>query len=168
MGKKGTGIQLPSVYADITPMKIYTTIALVFAGLTAPTLFAAAPHPDREVYVLDVQNEGGTGYSRALRVGRTIYLSGETADGKDMDAQMGKIYERLGKTLAHFGGDFSCVVKETIYTKDIDALVAAIPVRKKFFSDPFPAATWVQVGRLYSPETLLEVDLTAVLPEPTN
>jgi len=147
-------------------MKIYTVLALVIAGLTASTLSAAAPLPDREVYVVDAKSEGDIGYSRAVRVGRTLYLSGENSRAQGMEQQIKKTYERLGKTLAHFGADFSCVVKETIYTTDIEALKTAIPVRKAFYGESFPAATWVQISRLYSPENLLEVDIIAVLPEP--
>jgi enamine deaminase RidA (YjgF/YER057c/UK114 family) len=150
----------------LTAMKTYTVLALVFAVLTSSTLFAAAPLPDREVYVMNAKFEGDIGYSRAVRVGRTIYISGHTAKGEGMEQQVQKTYESLGRTLAHFGADFSCVVKENIYTKDLEALKAANPVRKKFYGETFPAATWVQVDRLFVTELLLEVELVAVLPEP--
>lgn len=131
-------------------------------------LFLNAAGPvqiDREVYVKNAQSENEIGYARAVRVGRTLYLSGQTSKAEGMEQQVQKIYESLGKTLAHFGADFSCVVKENIYAKDIEALKTANPVRKRFYGENFPAATWVQVSRLFSPESLLEVELVAVLPE---
>ena len=127
--------------------------------------FGAGPVRDSEVYH-EHEWEQPTGYASAVRVGRTLYLSGQTSAAKGMENQVQEIYKGLGKTLAHFGADFTCVVKENIYTKDIEALNAANPVRKKFYGGSFPAATWVQVSRLFSPEDLLEVELVAVLPEP--
>jgi len=149
-------------------MKIRTLLTLIITGLTASTLLAAAPSTDRENYVKNAQVEGGVGYARAVRVGRTIYISGHTSKADGMEQQVQKIYESLGQTLAHFGADFSCVVKENIYARDLDALKAANPVRKKFYGENFPAATWVQVDRLFMPEMLLEVELVAVLPEPAT
>ena len=154
-------------------MKNSTVRASLLAWLTFLTLFAAVtvfgaePVRSSEVYH-ENEWEQSIGYASAVRVGRTLYISGQTSDAVGMEKQIQKIYEGLGKTLAHFGADFSCVVKENIYTKDIEALKAAIPVRKKFYGETFPAATWVQVPRLYSPENLLEVELIAVLPEPAG
>jgi len=127
--------------------------------------FGAGPVRDREAYH-EHDWEQSIGYASAVRVGRTLYLSGQTSAAQGMENQVQEIYKGLGKTLAHFGADFTCVVKENIYTKDIEALNAANPVRKKFYGESFPAATWVQVSRLFSPEDLLEVELVAVLPEP--
>jgi 2-iminobutanoate/2-iminopropanoate deaminase len=152
-------------------MKISTVRASIIAGLTFSTLFSAMtvlgaePVLGSEVYH-EHEWEQSIGYASAVRVGRTVYISGQTSNAVGMEKQIQKIYEGLGKTLAHFGADFSCVVKENIYTKDIEALKAAGELRKKFYNGRFPASTWVQVVRLYSPEDLLEVELIAVLPEP--
>ena len=135
-----------------------------FASLNG---FGAEPVRATEVYH-EHEWEQSIGYASAVRVGRTLYLSGQTSGEAGMENQIQKIYEGLGKTLAHFGADFSCVVKENIYTKDIEALKASGAVRKKFYGDKFPAATWVQVSRLFSPEDLVEVELIAILPEPAG
>lgn len=66
--------------------------------------------------------------------------------------------------VAAFGADFSCVVKETLYTTDIEAMKSCNAARKVFYKNNFPAASWVQVSRLYEPTAKLEVDLIAVLP----
>ena len=129
--------------------------------------FGAGPVRDTEVYQ-EHEWEQPIGYASAVRVGRTLYLSGQTSTAQGMENQVQEIYKGLEKTLAHFGADFTCVVKENIYTKDIEALKAAGALRKKFYGESFPAATWVQVSRLFSPEDLLEVELVAILPEPVN
>ena len=49
--------------------------------------------------------------------------------------------------------------------KDIDALKAAKATRSAYYGTDFPAATWVQVSRLYEPDHVIEVEVIAVLPE---
>ena len=56
-------------------------------------------------------------------------------------------------------------MKENAYTTDIEALKAAQDVRKVYYGTDFPAATWVQVSRLYMPEAVLEVEVIAVFPD---
>ncbi len=83
-----------------------------------------------------------------------LYLSGVPCEGADMDAAVAQCYRRLTTILQRFGADSSQVVRETIYTTDIDALVKAIPGRRTFFADArYPAATWVEVRRPSSPDS---------------
>ncbi|WP_367330661.1 RidA family protein [Sphingobacterium multivorum] len=56
------------------------------------------------------------------------------------------------------------MVKENLYTTDIEAMKKYNDVRKKFYSRDFPAATWIQVQRLYMSDAKLEVELIAHLP----
>jgi enamine deaminase RidA (YjgF/YER057c/UK114 family) len=56
------------------------------------------------------------------------------------------------------------VVKETLYTTDIEAVKANNAVRKAFYKGDFPAATWVQISRLFRPTALVEVEVVAHLP----
>ncbi|WP_262711205.1 RidA family protein [Chryseobacterium indologenes] len=67
--------------------------------------------------------------------------------------------------LANYGATFDNVVKENLYTTDIEAMKKYNDVRKKYYNNDFPAATWVQVQRLYMPESKLEVELVAHLPK---
>jgi enamine deaminase RidA (YjgF/YER057c/UK114 family) len=53
------------------------------------------------------------------------------------------------------------VVKETVFATDLDAFVKNKEIRKEFYGPALPAATWVQVQRLYSPSLVLEVEVTA-------
>ncbi len=104
------------------------------------------------------------GYSQAIRVGNTVYISGTVgADEKgfppDLEAQMKLAYKAIKETLAHFGADFSNVVNERIQTTDVEALIKAQETRKAVYGEWLPAATWIEVRRLYSTEAKLEIDL---------
>ena len=108
--------------------------------------------------------EADIGYAGVVRDGDTLHVSGIACEGADMQAAVQACYRELTGILQRFGVDSSQVVKETLYTTDMDALIAAIPERKTFFADArYPAATWVQVARLYGPKHLLEVEWTVCL-----
>ena len=110
--------------------------------------------------------ENEIGYAQAVRVGNTLYISGSTGSGSMPDA-IRSAFTAIKETLAAYHLDFRHVVKETAYTTDIEALKAAKEVRKTYYGSDFPAATWVQVDRLFTPETVLEVEVVAVFPEET-
>lgn len=113
------------------------------------------------------------GFSQAVKVGPHIYCAGTVSmdnDGNvlnpgDMAAQIDNIYTELTALLIAHGASAEHVVKETIYTTDMEALLANTSVRLKYF-ERFapPAATWVEVSKLAFPGLLLEVDFTAYLP----
>ena len=109
-------------------------------------------------------SEDETGFRRAVRVGNTLYISGSTGGGEMPDA-IRKSYGLLAKILAHYGLGFQHVVKETVYTTQFDALKANIAVRREFYGKELPSSTWVQVARLWDPNYVIEVELTAVFPE---
>jgi len=108
--------------------------------------------------------ENEIGYAQAVRVGNTLYVSGSVGTGTMPDA-INAAFGAIKQTLAHYGLDFRHVVKENAYTTDIEALKAAQDVRKPYYGTDFPAATWVQVARLYMPEAVLEVEVVAVFPD---
>ncbi|WP_315818678.1 RidA family protein [Paraflavitalea speifideaquila] len=57
------------------------------------------------------------------------------------------------------------MVKENLYTTDIEAMKQYNQARKVFYKGDFPAATWMQVNRLYMHDARLEVELIAHLPK---
>ncbi len=59
------------------------------------------------------------------------------------------------------GLDFRDVVRDNIDTTNLDAFIGNKDVRKEYCGKDFPAATWMQVERLYSPSFVVEVELTA-------
>jgi enamine deaminase RidA (YjgF/YER057c/UK114 family) len=108
--------------------------------------------------------EDDIGYRQAVRVGQLLYITGTAAPGEMTDA-VKQVYGDLEKILKAHGLTFKNVVKENLYTTNLDALKANQELRKKHYGKDFPAATWVQVARLFTPELVLEVELVAVFPE---
>jgi enamine deaminase RidA (YjgF/YER057c/UK114 family) len=105
------------------------------------------------------------GYAQVVRHGNILYLSGITGSGATVEEQMTHIYGEIGQILAAHGLDSRSIVKETLYTQDIEAVKAAIPVRKAFYKGgDYPSATWVEVRRLYNPDLKLEIEIEAALP----
>jgi enamine deaminase RidA (YjgF/YER057c/UK114 family) len=108
--------------------------------------------------------EKDIGYSGITQVGNTLYISGVACDGANMEVAVTNCYKELTGILAKYNVSTDHIVKENIYTVDMDALIKAIPNRKTFFTNArYPAATWVQVNRLYNPAHLLEIELIVVL-----
>lgn len=104
------------------------------------------------------------GYCQAVRVGNRLYISGTVGQG-EMPAAVRSVYERLKQTLEANGLTFRNVVKESVYTTDLDAFKSSNDIRKGFYAASMPAATWVQVQRLYLPSFVLEVELIAEYPK---
>ncbi len=136
--------------------------SLLLSGLLCGSLAHAAEAP-LERHQLGSW-EADIGYAGVVRDGDILHVSGVPCRGPDMQAAVRACYGRLTKILQQFDADSSQVVKETAYTTDMDALIQAIPERKAFFADGrYPAASWVQVGRLFNPEDMLEVEWTVRL-----
>jgi 2-iminobutanoate/2-iminopropanoate deaminase len=106
--------------------------------------------------------EKDIGYSAVVQAGNSYHVSGVTCGGPNYEEAVAICYKELGKILARYQLKPGNVVKENIYALDIESLKQQIPVRKEFYENQFPAATWVQVSRLYSPEHLIEIELVAV------
>ena len=107
--------------------------------------------------------EDDIGFRQAVRVGNTVYISGTTGAG-DMRAAIREAYGTLETTLKHFGLTFRHVVKETIHTTSLEDLKANLALRRHYYGKDFPAATWVQVSRLYEPAHVIKIELIAVIP----
>jgi 2-iminobutanoate/2-iminopropanoate deaminase len=134
---------------------------LLGALLAALSLSAAAQ--DRKCFNMDPAFENKMGYCQAVRVGNTLYISGTAASG-EMPAAITKVYKALEMTLAAHGLTFADVVKENVYATDLDAFIKHHEIRKAMYTGPNPAATWLQVPRLFTPALVLEVELVAVIP----
>lgn len=134
------------------------TLALLLGARAAPQ-----PGPDHACYHRHEAEEKEIGYCAMLRSGATLYFSGTDAPAPMPDA-IRAVYSRLQRSLAEQGLTFADVVKETVYTTDLDAFTQDAGLRKTFYGDSYPAATWVQVQRLYDPSYVLEVELEARYP----
>lgn len=107
--------------------------------------------------------ERAIGYCRAVRVGDVLYVSGVTAPGP-MDHAVPRVYAALKSILEANGLGFANVAKENVYATDLDQFIQASAARKPFYGPNLPAATWVQVQRLFRPDFVLEVELIAHYP----
>jgi 2-iminobutanoate/2-iminopropanoate deaminase len=132
----------------------------------------AAPPRVKQIYHLN-DYEKDFGYSQAVLVDKTLYVSGSVAvdaNGRlvapgDMAGQMRAAYANIRRTLDAHGADFDEVVKETIYTTDMDALLKSSDVRFDYYDkERLPTASWVQVQRLVDPGFLVEIEVVAELP----
>ncbi len=101
------------------------------------------------------------GYAQGRKVGNTLYVSGTVSRGATMEEQVKGIYERITKTLEAYGLTSSDVVREVLYTKDIEAMKTSNAPRMAFYDGNKPAATWVQIERLFSPTALVEIEVEA-------
>ncbi len=135
---------------------------------------AAEPSAPRVKQVFHLNPyEKDFGYSQAVLIGKTLYISGSVAADQsgrlvapgDMAEQMRAAYFNIGRTLAAHGADFDQVVKETIFTTNMDALLKATDLRFEFYSkERLPTTSWVQVQRLVDPGSLVEIEVVAELP----
>ena len=117
--------------------------------------------------------EQNFGYAQSVKVGKTLYVSATVAvdaEGRlvgagDMTTQLEAVYANLDRTLTANGSGFEHVVREDIYTTDMEALLAASAIRFDYYArNSLPAGTWVQVDRLVDPGFLVAIAVTAELP----
>jgi 2-iminobutanoate/2-iminopropanoate deaminase len=140
----------------------YALLTLLLSALVR----AEVPAPAKQTFHLNEKSETEIGYAQAVRVGDVVYISGSVGAGP-MPNAIHDAYEELRKTLAAYGLTFRNVVKENVYTTQLDEFIKHKAERRAYYGEDFPAATWVQVARLYVPEVVLEVELTAVV-QPTE
>ncbi|WP_144885620.1 RidA family protein [Lacibacter cauensis] len=110
------------------------------------------------------KQDTAAGYAQVLKVGDVLYISGTVSLTID-EAGIKRLYSGLEHSLKQYGLTFQHVVKENLYTTDIEAMKQFNYVRKQFYKGDFPAATWVQITRLYMPEAKLEIELIAHFPK---
>ncbi len=104
------------------------------------------------------------GYAQVVKIDNVLYISGVATNDITPEG-ITRLYNALKSSLSSYGATFENVVKENLYTTDMEAMTKYNYVRKKFYGQDFPAATWVQIERLYMAKAKLEVDLIAYLPK---
>ncbi len=132
------------------------------------------PSPPRYKQVFHLNSyEQAFGFSQAVLIDKTLYVSGSVAADEqgrlvsagDMPGQLRAVYTNIRRTLAANNSSFNQVVKETIYTTDMDGLLKAADLRFEYYDKAnLPATTWVQVQRLVDPGFLVQIEVIAELP----
>ena len=115
--------------------------------------------------------EATVGYSRAVRVGSLVFVSGTTASGPEGQAlhpgepgpQTRLILDRIDAALAKLGASLKDVVETRIYVRDIGQWEAVGRVHGEVFADIRPATTLVEVSQLIASDLLVEISATAVV-----
>jgi enamine deaminase RidA (YjgF/YER057c/UK114 family) len=111
------------------------------------------------------------GYSRAVRVGNVISVSGTAASDKDGRvvgagdpyAQTVFIIKKIGEALRELDAELSDVVRTRIFTTDIGRWQEIAKAHAEFFGGTKPASSMIQISRLIDPAMIVEIEAEAIL-----
>lgn len=124
---------------------------------------------DRKNFSTGAKWEDIVGYSRAVRIGNTLEVSGTVSSdengvvGKgDLYAQTKFVLQKIEKVLVQAGFTLSDVVRTRLFVTDISQWEKAGRAHGEFFKDIKPATSMVEVSNLIDPEYLVEIEVTAI------
>ena len=125
----------------------------------------------REKYSSGAKWESIVGYSRAVKVGTRIYVTGTTATDEnsqvvgigDAYAQTVQTIKNIEKALKALGAGLENVVRTRMFVTDISRWEEYGRAHGEFFALVMPATTMVEVSKLIDPEMLIEIEADAEL-----
>ena len=111
------------------------------------------------------------GYSRAVRVGNVVEVSGtapagadgEILGGDDVETQTREVLRIIGEALKEAGASFADVVRTRVYMKDVSRWEEAGRAHGEVFRDIRPANTIVRVSGFVDAAILVEIEATAIV-----
>ena len=127
----------------------------------------------RQNITTGTQWETIVGYSRAVKIGNWVSVSGTTAVDEngnvvglgDISAQTRYIIQKIERALIACDASLKDVIRTRMFVTDITQWEAVGRVHGEFFGEIKPASTMVEVSGLISPELLVEIEVDAILSE---
>jgi reactive intermediate/imine deaminase len=108
--------------------------------------------------------------SQGIKFDNLLFVSGQAGagdDGKIVDggfrAQGEQAFTNLRRALEAGGSSLDDVIKVTIFVTDMGNFKEVVELRRKFFSEPYPADTIAEVKALYDPKVLIEIEAIAAI-----
>jgi len=110
--------------------------------------------------------------SQGIRVRDLLFISGQAAYADNgqivaggFRAQGEQAFLNLERALVAGGSNLNNVAKVTIFLTDMSNFGAIVELRRKYFSEPYPADSIVEVSSLYTPEAMIEIEAIAMVTE---
>jgi enamine deaminase RidA (YjgF/YER057c/UK114 family) len=118
---------------------------------------------DRRNVSSESEFEAEVGYSRAVRVGPHVVVSGTTAPGDTIGAQTREVLRRIETALNQAGASLSDVVRTRMFVTDISCWREVGTVHAEVFGDIRPVTTMVEVAALISADLMVEIEADAYI-----
>lgn len=116
--------------------------------------------------------EDEVGYSRAVKIGRVVEVSGTSAIDRDKIIAANDPYQqtkfiirKIERAINEAGGSLEDVIRTRIYVTNIKDWSAIGKAHGEFFRNIKPATTMIEVKSLIDPNFVVEIEATAILPE---
>ncbi|MBT2267475.1 RidA family protein [Rhodococcus erythropolis] len=103
------------------------------------------------------------GYSRAVRIGNQVAVSGTTAPGETLTDQTRAALETIKSALAEAGASLDDVIRTRMYLRDMTQWEQAALAHGEVFGEIRPATTILEVSSLIDPALLIEIEADAVI-----